>query len=962
VTGPDPEIGASSVAGACSEVAASIGCSDVEGPVIGLAHVERMAPAPTAPIVSAHVVTSATGAGTSTIMLNNPWALVAGDPRVKVSLRLEQDGVVVATVSPGLDATWSKVQLELVDGMQHRFRSQCVLELPWSSELLWSAPDLVEPHPPLITMTTDTGTALQLHNPGAQRSFSRLQVQRIQQEDMDGFSWDSVPILDVSVATHVSEHVDFEVQDQDFSAWLMVRSRYVIEVEGGAWHSLWSSALVVAPRPLAPVVVKCIESPGLPLGSGFMTVTLEVHNPWGAVGSVACPCVGVRVALNGVVVATKSVDPASELKAVLVEVKNVAADSLHRFKSQCVLGGASCTAALPWSPEVTWLVPSVRPARLVAFGATNVELELHCPAWADSEESEQSSRLELQYQRAMSVKDLRWGGALTVDLPLGLSESPRRELVRYLLREVDFSAWLHIRHRGVVQRGEHVLYSSWSTVVVVAPRPLPPVKLKVEDSVGTGAVSRVVLEISNPWATVTSTPGPCVGVRVMQDGVVVATEAVAWNPGLPSVVVIVPDVPGGAIYHFRSQCLLDGDSSGLELPWSEEVVVEVRWLQTFASTVAGSVPGLLPSPTTLALRPVFFFLVLQRKCICRLLQVETPQPPWSPSSASSGWEVVSPPLEPRLAALATSTSVAPGFGMCASRALELVAVSSQADCSIQFFNLRPACEGPAPLLPLLRVGKKGFLSLEFDFSNLGGWMCFTPYGTLLVAEGDNRRVQELRLERAVDGIPLSVTHEKYFGRSPRGIALLGPRVVTSNRDVVVVSDWLPGASAGPRLVVYDARDASSRKCICPTGIVRLREPFGVRLSRDGRLVFVTDAGSHCVLVHRLDADVEDMHVLCSVGLNRPIDVLEGERGLLVANLDGRDGNTLMHVPWDGVSATAMAHGGVGAGGDIAPAQAIPIGRGALRSPSALAFVPDVGILVRESADRLHQQLFVKWLL
>jgi hypothetical protein len=154
-------------------------------------------------------------------------------------------------------------------------------------------------------------------------------------------------------------------------------------------------------------------------------------------------------------------------------------------------------------------------------------------------------------------------------------------------------------------------------------------------------------------------------------------------------------------------------------------------------------------------------------------QVPVP-PPWSPSTGSRAWSLLSPPALPALASPGTSTKVAHGMGMCASLDLGLVAVSCREDCTVAFYALPSDQEGgsvtspgvaatrePAPLLLLATIGTKGTRKMEFDFRTSGGWMCFTPRGTLLVVEGGNKRVQELHIDMSTGRAVPAVTHLRY---------------------------------------------------------------------------------------------------------------------------------------------------------------------------------------------------------
>jgi hypothetical protein len=67
-------------------------------------------------------------------------------------------------------------------------------------------------------------------------------------------------------------------------------------------------------------------------------------------------------------------------------------------------------------------------------------------------------------------------------------------------------------------------------------------------------------------------------------------------------------------------------------------------------------------------------------------------------------------------------------------------------------NLYLVCQvyGLPSLSPIGRFGGRGSVGRKFDFSTAGGHLCFCPEGSLLVCEGDNRRVQAVKLGRDAD--------------------------------------------------------------------------------------------------------------------------------------------------------------------------------------------------------------------
>jgi hypothetical protein len=108
-------------------------------------------------------------------------------------------------------------------------------------------------------------------------------------------------------------------------------------------------------------------------------------------------------------------------------------------------------------------------------------------------------------------------------------------------------------------------------------------------------------------------------------------------------------------------------------------------------------------------------------------------------------------------------------------------------------NLVCHCDyGQVYLLPDIenvgRFGGRGNAKCRFNFSSAGGYLCFTPAGHLLVAEGDNQRVQAVRVRYIVEDKGLAITFEVAFS------ALLewSGVCVTSFRNTAMTADvaWL----------------------------------------------------------------------------------------------------------------------------------------------------------------------------
>jgi hypothetical protein len=123
---------------------------------------------------------------------------------------------------------------------------------------------------------------------------------------------------------------------------------------------------------------------------------------------------------------------------------------------------------------------------------------------------------------------------------------------------------------------------------------------------------------------------------------------------------------------------------------------------------------------------------------------------------------------------------------------------------------------------------------------------------------------------------------------------------------------------------------------------QLHAPYGLRFTGDGTGLAVADEGNDRVSVFRVEDGSFVRHV--ATGLDRPMDVEECEGGWLVACCGS---NTIEFVGGD------VDGGGVGR----ARLGRYGSGDGEFSWPSALALVPDLGLVVREFGNGGRLQVF-----
>jgi tripartite motif-containing protein 71 len=214
-----------------------------------------------------------------------------------------------------------------------------------------------------------------------------------------------------------------------------------------------------------------------------------------------------------------------------------------------------------------------------------------------------------------------------------------------------------------------------------------------------------------------------------------------------------------------------------------------------------------------------------------------------------------------------------------------------------------------------RVGSKG--SGKGQFNSYWCGLCVSPDGdSVLVAEAHNNRVQQVRI---VDG-----SWVRFVGEG----VLKYPQFVDCNADVIAVSE--PGCY---RISVLSWADGSVRAQFGSEGSGRgqLDWPRGVRLLADGSGLVVADNNNHRLCVFTLSGEFVAEVGSREQGLNGPFDVLEcaSDGSFIVANR----GHDLVKLSRDGAKVEVY-----GKKGD---------GNGEFTDPTALAALPDGGMVVRE---------------
>ena len=218
------------------------------------------------------------------------------------------------------------------------------------------------------------------------------------------------------------------------------------------------------------------------------------------------------------------------------------------------------------------------------------------------------------------------------------------------------------------------------------------------------------------------------------------------------------------------------------------------------------------------------------------------------------------------------------------------------------------------------IGSCGTAKGQFDF--LYGGLCVSPDGDdVLVAEGWNGRIQQVRI---ADG-----SWVRFVGQG----ALSGPEFLDCNADVIVVSE------RRPRISVFSWADGSVRAQFGSfgSGPGKLNYPRGLRLLADGSGLVVADMDNHRLCVFALGGECVATIGCREMSLHNAYDVLE-------YTLDGSfivsTGQNLTKLSRDDTGFEVFGTAGRG--------------DGEFNSPTALAAIPDGGIVVREfHGERFH---------
>ncbi len=253
------------------------------------------------------------------------------------------------------------------------------------------------------------------------------------------------------------------------------------------------------------------------------------------------------------------------------------------------------------------------------------------------------------------------------------------------------------------------------------------------------------------------------------------------------------------------------------------------------------------------------------------------------------------------------TLCAHGLGMCVSLKHGLVIVTDDGTMQLHVHSLDDGS--------LVRtIGSKGSGKGQFNF--VCGGLCVSPDGdSVLVAEYYNDRVQEVNI--------MDSSWVRFVGEG----VLRQPEFVDCNADVISVSEDCH------RLSVLSWLDGSLLAQFGSYGT----GPPGVRLLVDGSGLVVADRLNHRLCVFKLNGEFVQAMGREEQGLSCPQDVLECNDGFIVANYWAHN---LMKV-----SAAGEVVGVYGTEGS---------GNGEFNGPSALAALPDGGLVVRECAGERFQ--------
>ncbi len=269
-----------------------------------------------------------------------------------------------------------------------------------------------------------------------------------------------------------------------------------------------------------------------------------------------------------------------------------------------------------------------------------------------------------------------------------------------------------------------------------------------------------------------------------------------------------------------------------------------------------------------------------------------------------------------------------------------------------------ACGGGGLPLVCTLGGKGSAAPLHFQFiddQGCSGYLAFTPPTR---SPSSSARPLLLVTDAGHDAVHLvdvvGRSHAGYLA-SPGSIA--GPRGVAASgtSPLVAVSAWKEYLNGDHVVVVYkDSGAVWEAVRVIGGGFGgpgscdgQLSMPYGLRFTRDGSVICVADTGNSRASVFRVGDGGFVMHM--ATGLGGPIDVEEVEGGWLAACYFMHTvefvGDGIRGGDRGGRSSLGKAGGG-GGGGD-----------GEFMWPTALAIVPGLGLVVRESGSKGRLQVF-----
>ncbi len=289
-----------------------------------------------------------------------------------------------------------------------------------------------------------------------------------------------------------------------------------------------------------------------------------------------------------------------------------------------------------------------------------------------------------------------------------------------------------------------------------------------------------------------------------------------------------------------------------------------------------------------------------------------------------------------------------GVGMAVCPVQGLVVTSDSISNTLNVFTLPQSISTPSVtgtgLALVYTLG--GASPMQFKFLSIGngfsGHMAFTGPATsrhLLVTDVGHDAVHVIDVAGRV--------HAGYVA-APGTIA--GPWGLAAKGSLVAISAWTKWSSGDHVVRVFEgsgARWSAIREVAGGFGDPgrangQLDRPLGLRFTGDGTGLVVADSGSGRVSVFRVDDGSFVRHV--ATGLSGPYDVEECQGGWLVAC---GCSNTVEFVD-GGVGGDGRGGARLGKWGS---------GDGEFSSPSTLALVPGLGLVVREDGNYGRMQFF-----